>query len=54
MQLVDPTADMVYNGIVYGLSGLLKEIFQGSLWQVPRIKVLAHHDAEQVAVPHLG
>lgn len=45
---------MVYNGIAYGLSGLLKEFFQGSLWQAPGIKVLTHHDAEQAAVPHLG
>ena len=44
---------MVYNGIAYGLSGLLKEISQGSLLQVPGIKVLAHHDAEEAAVPHL-
>ena len=54
MQLIDFAADMVYNGIAYGLSGLLKEISQGSLWQVPCIKVLAHHDAEQAAVPHHG
>ena len=53
MRLIDPAADMVYNDITYGLSGLLKEISQGSLWQVPSIKVLAHHDAEQAAVPHL-
>ncbi len=45
---------MVYNGIAYGLSSLLKEIFQGILWQALRIKVLTHHDAEQAAVPHLG
>ena len=54
MRLVDLAADMVYNGIAYGLSGLLKEVSQRSLWQVPRIKVLTHHDAEQAAVPHLG
>ncbi len=53
MQLIGPVADMVYNGIAYGLSSLPKEISQGSLWQVPRIKALAHHDAEQAAVPYL-
>ena len=54
MKLIDTVVDSGYNDVAYGLSGLLKESSQGSLWQVPRIKVLAHHDAEQAAVPHLG
>lgn len=35
------------------LSGLLKEVFEGrGLWQSPGIKMLAHHNAVQAAVPH--
>ena len=36
------------------LSGLLKvHLLDGGLWQIPCIKMLAHHDGEQAAVPHL-
>ena len=35
------------------LSGLLKEFSKGrNLWQIPGIKMLAHHNAVQAAVPH--